>query len=421
MKTNTARTGENCAPAALLKARYSMDAVFALVPSPAWFDRPVPERHRLVFYMGHVEAFDWNLIRSELHLQSFHPTFDRLFAFGIDPRAGQLPDDAPSDWPSIKEISDYTAAVRRRIDEVMQSIPPVVLHIALEHRLMHAETFTYLLHNLSAPICTPPDHAAAPIAFPCEMTMDDAIIAIPSGGVTLGRHRGSDESSGNGHDGFGWDNEFDAHTVFVPSFGINQYKVTNRRYLAFVETGAAPPHFWKRRNRAWYWRTLGAEIPLPLDWPVYVTHEEATAYADWSGQALPSEAQFHRAAYGTPSGRERAYPWGDGPPTSDHGNFDRRCRNPVGIASTPLGDSAFGVAQLVGNGWEWTSTVFAPFPGFRPYACYPGYSTPFFDADHYVLKGGSPITAAPLLRRSFRNWFRRTYPYVYAAFRCVER
>ena len=136
MKTNTAPTGENCIRAALLKARHSMDTVFALVPSNAWLDRPVPERHRLVFYLGHVEAFDWNLIRSELHLQSFQSTFDRLFAFGIDPKAGQLPDDVPSDWPSIKEISDYTALVRRRIDEVVHHIPPVVPHIAMEHRFV---------------------------------------------------------------------------------------------------------------------------------------------------------------------------------------------------------------------------------------------------------------------------------------------
>lgn len=421
MNSNSATPVKTHAGAALLKARYSTDDVFGLVPSNAWFDRPVPERHRLVFYLGHVEAFDWNLIRSELHLESLHPTFDRLFAFGIDPKAGEVPDDIPSDWPSIKEISDYTARVRRRIDEVVQLISPMILHIALEHRLMHAETFTYLLHNLSVPIWTPPDQGAAPTAFSCEINKDDAIIAIPAGTATLGRHRGSDDEPSNGRDGFGWDNEFDAHATFVPSFGINQYKITNRRYLAFVEAGATPPHFWRSRGRTWYWRTLGAEIPLPLDWPVYVTHEEATAYAGWSGQALPSEAQFHRAAYGTPSEGERAYPWGNDPPTSDRGNFDCRRRDPVGVASTPLGASAFGVEQLVGNGWEWTSTVFAPFPGFRPYECYLGYSAPFFDADHYVLKGGSPITAAPLLRRSFRNWFRRTYPYVYATFRCVER
>ena len=76
---------------------------------------------------------------------------------------------------------------------------------------------------------------------------------------------------------------------------------------------------------------------------------------------------------------------------------------------------------MVGNGWEWTSTPFAPFPGFRPYACYPGYSAPFFGGDHFVLKGASPVTAACFLRRSFRNWFRSNYRYVYASFRCVDR
>jgi formylglycine-generating enzyme required for sulfatase activity len=90
------------------------------------------------------------------------------------------------------------------------------------------------------------------------------------------------------------------------------------------------------------------------------------------------------------------------------------------VNATPAGDSAFGLSQLVGNGWEWTSTVFGPFPGFRADANYPGYSANFFDGEHYVMKGASPRTAACFLRRSFRNWFRPDYPYVYATFRCVE-
>lgn len=246
-------------------------------------------------------------------------------------------------------------------------------------------------------------------------------MAIPSGTATLGRPHGEDAAPDSDLNGFGWDNEFNAHAVLVPTFGIHRYKVTNARYLSFVEAGAKPPHFWRRRGRHWYWRSLGGEISLPPDWPVYVTHEEATAYADWCGLALPTEAQFHRAAYGTPTQEERAYPWGNSPPTPSHGNFDGQSWDPVGVASTPLGDSAFGIAQLVGNGWEWTSTVFAPFPGFRAYECYPGYSAPFFDADHFVLKGASPVTAARFLRCSFRNWFRGNYRYVYATFRCVAR
>jgi len=165
---------------------------------------------------------------------------------------------------------------------------------------------------------------------------------------------------------------------------------------------------------------MGGDIPLPLDWPVYATWEQARAYAQWAGKALPTEAQFHRAAYGGANGAERAYPWGEAPPDASHGNFDFRRWDPLPVTATPLGDSAFGVSQLVGNGWEWTATVFRPFPGFRPFSFYPGYSAPFFDGAHYLMKGASPQTAARLLRRSFRNWFRPNYPYAYAGFRLVE-
>jgi formylglycine-generating enzyme required for sulfatase activity len=79
----------------------------------------------------------------------------------------------------------------------------------------------------------------------------------------------------------------------------------------------------------------------------------------------------------------------------------------------------FGVEGLVGNGWEWTSTVFGPFAGFERYPFYPGYSADFFDGKHYVMKGGSARTAACMLRRSFRNWFQSHYQFVYAGFRCV--
>ena len=158
------------------------------------------------------------------------------------------------------------------------------------------------------------------------------------------------------------------------------------------------------------------EIPLPLTWPVYVSHAEAAAYARWAGKALPTEAQWHRAAYGSPSGRERLYPWGDEAPDAWRGNFDFASWEPTPVASHPLGASAFGVFDLLGNGWEWTSTPFAPLPGFQPFPFYRQYSADFFDGKHFVMKGGSQRTAASMLRRSFRNWFQPHYPYVYAKF-----
>ncbi len=393
---------------ALREARARTDAMFAMVRSDSFYDRPIPERHRTIFYLGHLDAFDWNQIaQGALGLTPFHASFDRLFAFGIDPPVGQLPDDKASDWPSVEEVVTYNQQARRTLDDVLDRAPEPMLHVAVEHRLMHAETFAYILHN------APPNRKTL---SPSTHHVDGPepihrMIEIREGAATVGRP---------GNDGFGWDNEFDAHAVHIPSFAISQYKVTNGQYLEFVRDGAVPPPFWTKRGDQWYWRAMGGDIPLPLDWPVYATWEQALAYAQWAGKALPTEEQFHRAAYGTSNGEERSYPWGEDPPDEQRGNFDFHRWDPLPVTATPLGDSAFGVSQLVGNGWEWTTTVFRPFPGFRPFSFYPGYSAPFFDGAHYLMKGASPQTAARLLRRSFRNWFRPNYPYAYAGFRLVE-
>jgi formylglycine-generating enzyme required for sulfatase activity len=161
------------------------------------------------------------------------------------------------------------------------------------------------------------------------------------------------------------------------------------------------------------------EVSLPLEAPVYVSHAEASAYVRWAGKSLPTEAQFHRAAYGTPEGAEREFPWGNEAPDSRHGNFNFQHWDPTPVGAYPDGASAFGVHDLVGNGWEWTSTPFAPFGGFQAFPFYPGYSADFFDGKHFVMKGGSARTAACMLRRSFRNWFQPHYPYIYATFRGI--
>ena len=388
-------------------ARARTDQLFTLLRPGALYSRPIPERHRLIFYLGHLEAFDWNQIcRNTLDIPSFHPEFDHLFEFGIDPPVGQVPQDQPFDWPSENEIRNYNKRVRAIIDEVLERAPEQMAHVALEHRLMHAETLAYLFHNL------PYDQKAEvhDAAAHSNQKLSGNMLEIPGGQVTLGQKPGE----------FGWDNEFQQHRVAVPGFAIGKHKVTNGEYLEFVRAGAKPPHFWIERPGEWIYKGMFAEIPLPLNAPAFVTHVEATAYARWAGKELPTEEQFHRAAYGTASGDERAYPWGSAAPAIQHGNFDFHAWDSIDVNSNPEGDSAFGVSQLVGNGWEWTSSVFGPFPGFEPFPFYPGYSKNFFDEQHFVMKGGSQRTAACFLRRSFRNWFRPDYPYVYASFRLVE-
>jgi len=107
------------------------------------------------------------------------------------------------------------------------------------------------------------------------------------------------------------------------------------------------------------------------------------------GKELPIEAQFHRAAFGTTNGSERDYPWGNELPRPYLGNFNFERWDPAPGGSYPSGRSAFGEEDLVGNGWEWTSTVFAPLSGFQAFPFYPGYSPDFFDGKHFVIKGGA--------------------------------
>jgi gamma-glutamyl hercynylcysteine S-oxide synthase len=433
----------------LAEARANTDSLFTCMQRSALYERPIPERHRLIFYLGHLEAFDWNLIGpGAAELPSFDERFDKLFAFGIDPVDGGLPSDVPSDWPSETEVRNYDMRVRGTLDAVLEDptlaatrnaffTDGTLLQVAIEHRLMHSETLAYLMHQLAfdqkAPQAITMD-ISAPVPAPHMVT-------IPSGVATLGKSRGSS---------FGWDNEFGELRIEVPEFRADIFPVTNAQYLEFVrsggyhepslwagadwkwreESGLEHPYLWRRSGEHWSWRGMFAEVPLPLAWPVYVSHAEASAFAKWAGKKLPTETQWHRVAYGsqsavsssTPSAapRESEYPWGNEPPTSAHGNFDFHSWDPTAVNAHPVGQSEFGAQDLLGNGWEWTSSLFEPLPGFEAFPFYPGYSANFFDGHHYVMKGGSPRTAACMLRRSFRNWFQPHYPYVYAKFRCVE-
>jgi ergothioneine biosynthesis protein EgtB len=429
----------------LVDARRRTDELFSLVKPDALYERPIPERHRIIFYIGHLEAFDWNLLGERVFgLKSFNPEFDLLFAFGIDPVGGGLPDDQPSAWPPAKQVYEYAGKLRHILDESLATgmsesasagfSLATLLNVAIEHRLMHAETLAYMLHQLPLDkkiLRATSESLSAPRVEP-------RMIDIPAGPATLGQRRGDEQ--------FGWDNEFEAVTVDVPAFAVDQYKVTNRQYLDFVLAGGydmpalwtendwkwkssqniSHPIFWQRgAGEQWQYRGMFAHVALPMNAPVYVSHAEAKAYARWAGKQLPTEAEWHRAAYGSEAGTESAsphrYPWGGSEPDSRFGNFDFAAWDPTPVNAFPEGNSAFDVGDLIGNGWEWTSTPFAPLPGFEPFPFYRGYSADFFDGKHFVMKGGSARTAACMLRRSFRNWFQSHYQYAYAGFRCVQR
>src|ERR1051325_10359694 len=135
----------------LYSARKQSDELFSIVKPEFLYERPIAERHRIVFYIGHLEAFDWNLLRERIfQAEAFNPELDRLFAFGIDPVDGGLPSDQPKDWPGIEAVREYVSHVRNEIDDALSGHfsegANTLLNVAIEHRLMHAETLAYMLH-----------------------------------------------------------------------------------------------------------------------------------------------------------------------------------------------------------------------------------------------------------------------------------
>ena len=417
-------------------------ALFDVLDEGAYYSRPIALRHPFVFYEGHLPCFSFNtLVRRALGGASIDERLERLFARGIDPDESQAGCAVGGDaWPDRRTVREFAAEADRRVIAALQAADleqpghPLLeraeaVFAILEHEAMHQETLRYLCHRL--PLRQkrrPHGYALSTRAAPPAQEW----VAIPGGRAVLGIDAGAAP--------FSWDNERPAFEQDVAAFSIERHDTTNAAFLEFVEAGgyrdprwwreddwawlqrerAEHPSFWARIGRSWYWRGMFELLPLPLSWPVYVSWAEANAFARWRAARLPSEAEFQRAAYGSDAPAVQQFPWGNAAPARERGVFDFDSWDPEPAGSHPAGRSCWGVEDLVGNGWEWTSSVFAPFPGFSPLPSYPQYSADFFDGGHFVLKGASPATARELLRPTLRNWFRPRYPHVYATFRCAR-
>jgi iron(II)-dependent oxidoreductase len=428
--------------------RARSEALFDLIDPSAYYSRPISLRNPIVFYEGHLPAFSViAFLRRGLGRPPVDARLEALFERGIDPDSldAAVPrSGAQTIWPSRDEVRAFARACDEAMLAAIADFTPTPqaiegLYTALEHEAMHQETLLYMWHRLPleqkrvrAPLSRPPQ-PKSDVRYPIAdarrsngAAATSAAVVIPGGDAVLGADRNSVI--------FGWDNEFDQHTVHVPAFGLDVFPVTNAQFLEFIDDRGYDrrelwndegwewvqadrvqyPAFWLPPDTSpvvhrpspidgWRWRGMFAASPLAADGPVYVSHAEASAYARWKGRRLMTEAEWHRASEGATAGHV------------DFAGFD-----PIAVASHPGTASAHGVHDLIGNGWEWTSTVFAPFAGFTPMRSYPEYSADFFDGRHYVMKGASPATARELVRPSFRNWFRGNYPYVYAKFRTAR-
>ena len=401
--------------------RQRSEALFDLIDPSAYYTRPISLRNPIVFYEGHLPAFSvLAFLRRGLGRPSVDASLEKLFERGIDPDSvdAAVPrSGASTGWPSRDEVRAFARACDEAILAALPDMPSTPeaiegLYTALEHEAMHQETLLYMWHRLPydqkrAPSMTDGRWPIADVRGSRSEVRAPRTLTVPAGIATLGADRSTVP--------FGWDNEFDRHVVTVPAFDTDTLPVTNAEYFEFVlAEKVEPPAFWLPADPSaigyrpsaiedWHWRAMFQSEPLPPDWPVYVSQEDAAAYARWKGRRLMTEAEWHRAAEGATPGHV------------DFAGFD-----PVAVGSYPETASIHGVQDLIGNGWEWTSTIFGPFAGFTPMRSYPEYSAEFFDGEHYVMKGASPATAKELIRPSFRNWFRGNYPYVYAKFRTVR-
>jgi iron(II)-dependent oxidoreductase len=302
--------------------------------------------------------------------------------------------------------------VRGRVLDLLERTPEENLFTAamvVQHEEQHDETMLATLQLRQGP----------PVllqrrSLPLGRRVEPDRVFVAGGPFTLGVDAAAEPCS--------LDNERPAHTVDVAPFWIGRTPVSNRRWREFIGDGGYDrQELWSQRGwahriaagleRPKFWSTdgtrrrFGVEEEVPPDEPVqHICYFEAEAFASWSGGRLPTETEWEKACAWDPvTGTRRTWPWGSAPPTDELANLSGAGLRPAPVGAYPGGASAYGAEQMIGDVWEWTSSDFAPWPGFTP-MIYRDYSQPFFGGDYKVLRGGSWAVARSAIRPSFRNW-----------------
>jgi gamma-glutamyl hercynylcysteine S-oxide synthase len=390
----------------------------------------------LVWDVGHVGNFEelW-LLRQVGGRPAHDSRFDEIYNPFDNPRwtRGNLPllsrhealeylDEVRGDALTILERTEFDP-----LSPLLQG--GYVFEMVIQHEAQHQET---MLQGLDLRTDLSPYRSAVLRSHrPGSRKVDDTErVVIPAGISEMGT---SDTR-------VSYDNERPRHLVELPSFAIDRYPVTNHRYQRFIEaqgylrrdlwteegwqyreTLESPwPQGWLPQVRGgWQVRRFGHLIELDPNEPVqHVSYHEADAFARFEGGRLPTEAEWEKAAAWDPKRREhRPYPWGQTPPTPSKANVDWNLWGPARVGTLPGSASAYGVEQMLGDVYEWTSSPFEGYPGFSSFP-YPEYSEVFFgDPDYRVLRGASWATSTDVTRNTFRNWDYRERRQIFAGLR----
>jgi iron(II)-dependent oxidoreductase len=358
------------------------------------------------------------------------------------------PKDNRIHLPSRDEIVDYLDSTR---DAVLNALASADLNsdnrllfdgyaweYSYRHECQHQESIAELLQLVHQASAQGPFRSS----IPWKCTCVEETVSIPAGEFFMGTD-----------DLHAYDNEKRAQKVTVAPFVLDIRPVTTFAWSEFMMDGgyyrrnlwseagwewrkrenAERPEYWAKNTEGSGFVCFGPLGPRSVhpDEPVMgISWYEADAFARWIGKRLPTEAEWEFAARHEPlgltglTGRSsltkhiREYPWGNTQPNVHLAHFGLNSWSPTLVGSCPDGASAFGVRDMAGNVWEWTSSAFLPYPGFESFP-YDGYSKEHMDGNHYVCRGGSWATAAPNLRSSFRNWYVPTYRQGFLGLRCA--
>ncbi len=404
----------------------------------AYYQKPEPLRHPLIFYYAHTAVFFVNKLRvAKLIEHNIDDRIESMMAIGVDEMSWDDLNDANYDWPTVAKVQHYRDQVKTLVLDLIDSFelqlpirwadPFWIILMGIEHERIHLETSSVLIRQLDIQyVRSQPDWPRHQIDHPVT---SNQLVAIPAGTVTLGRERPSDT--------YGWDNEYGQQTHEVEAFKTSQYLVSNHQFKSFVDDGgyqdrqwwteegwqwkqykqAQHPTFWLRRDGQWLYRSMTEELPMPWSWPVDVNYLEAKAFCNWLAAStgkpirLPTEAEWHHLYQQCV---DNHYPhWQQAP-----GNIDLA----YAASSAPVDSFTFGEQQLgdvVGNVWQWTETAIDGFEGFQVHPAYDDFSVPTFDGKHNLIKGGSWISTGNEAHQDARYAFRRHF-FQHAGFRYVE-
>ncbi|HKJ28639.1 MAG TPA: 5-histidylcysteine sulfoxide synthase, partial [Desulfuromonadales bacterium] len=395
-----------------------------LANDQAFYLRAEPLRHPLIFYLGHTAVFYVNkLIVAKIIEERINPHYEALFSIGVDEMSWDDLNDDNYDWPSVAEVKAYRDQVRIMVDHVIETLPlalPIdwdnpfwAIMMGIEHSRIHLETSSVIIRRLPLDQVRP-----LPLWEICEesgVAPQNQLLPVAGGTVTLGK--------GRNHALYGWDNEFGRHQFHVDDFEASKYLVSNREFMAFVEAGgyrnetcwtkegwrwlgfseSEQPLFWVKSGSSYRLRTMAREIAMPWDWPVEVNYLEAKAFCNWKAKEsglpirLPSEDEWYRL-HDLHEIPDQPY-WPQAP-----GNINLE----YWASSCPVNRFSFGdFFDLIGNVWQWTETPISGFTGFEVHPWYDDFSTPTFDTQHNLIKGGSWISTGNEATRDARYAFRR--------------